>query len=295
MRSHSLLMPFSALFMLIFMAAMLYLPLRMFGGGRTNNAAVADPAPQRAQAKKHLLLVTYTAGFRHSSIGTPEKDGVAQKVIANLGEKSGLYDVEYCRTADDVKKMLTVDYLKNVDAVFFVNTTNNLGIPDLPAFLNWIKEGHAFLGAHAAADTYKRRDNHGDASYVEMIGGEFKTHGQQSEVEITNEDKKFPAVANFAPKFKIKDEIYEFNENDRKNLHVLLSMDKHPNDGHKEAGQPGDYLVSWCKEYGKGKVFYTSLGHREDVWESEAYQQHLLGALRWAFGKAKGDAKPQKK
>ena len=67
-------------------------------------------------------------------------------------------------------------------------------------------------------------------------------------------------------------------------------------------------LISWCKMYGKGRVFYTSLGHREDVWDpetpakfkrenskevSERYQKFILGGIKWALGLAAGDAKPQ--
>jgi hypothetical protein len=63
-----------------------------------------------------------------------------------------------------------------------------------------------------------------------------------------------------------------------------LSLDRHPDDGLPEAGQPGDLLLAWFKSYGQGRVFYTALGHREDVWESATYQAHLLGAIRWALG-----------
>jgi type 1 glutamine amidotransferase len=86
-------------------------------------------------------------------------------------------------------------------------------------------------------------------------------------------------------------------------VHELLTLDKHPNEK-----TPGHYPISWCKMYGKGRVFYTSLGHREDVWDpetparfkrensqevSQAYQQHILGGIKWALGLAPGDATPQ--
>ena len=236
-------------------------------------------------AKKKLLVVTHTTGFRNSSIGKPgATDGVAQKTLAEIGERSGVYEVDYCANADDVKTKLSAEGLKKYDGVFFANTTGNLGIPDLKTFLDWIKEGHAFLGAHAASDTYHPRDAGGDTGYVEMLGAEFKTHGQQCEVDAIVERKNHPAVAHLTSPWKVKDEIYEFVTNNRNTVRVLLTMDKHPNDGHPEAGQSGDYLLSWTKPYGKGRVFYTAFGHREDVWESEPYRQHLLGAIRWAFG-----------
>jgi uncharacterized protein len=245
-------------------------------------------------AKKKLLVVTHTTGFRHSSIPT------AEKTLAEIGERSGLYTVEYCRNKDDVKKMLTPAWLNDnkVDAVFFANTTGNLGIPDLAAFVGWVKAGHGFLGAHSAGDTYHPADAGGDTAYIDMVGCEFRTHGQQAEAECIVEDPKHPAVAHLAPVYKVTDEIYHYKVNNRPTVHTLLALAKQPNDGVKDlqgvdrSGQPTDMLIAWCKDYGKGKVFYTALGHREDVWESEPYRRHILGAIRWATGLAKGDATP---
>ncbi len=238
--------------------------------------------------KKKILVVSHTAGFRHSSIPTGEK------TLTEIAEKSGQFTVEFCRTAEDVKAMLTPEYLNanGFDGVFFNNTTGNLGIPDLKAFLKWIESGKAFMGAHAATDTYKTSDLGGDRSFVEMIGGEFRTHGAQCEVDAIVDDPKHPATQHFGSSYKVFDEIYILNHSSRDRVRVLLSLDKYPNDKSPSAGQPGDHLLSWCKMYGKGKVFYTALGHREDVWESEPYRQHLLGGIRWALGLAKGDATP---
>src|SRR4029434_8504768 len=85
---------------------------------------------------------------RHSSIAT------AEATLANLGVSSGLYTTEFCRTGADVKTRLTPAGLASIDAVFFANTTGNLGIPDMAAFLAWIADGHGFLGTHTACDTH---------------------------------------------------------------------------------------------------------------------------------------------
>ena len=250
-------------------------------------AILALPATSGAKpAKKHLLVVSYAAGFAHSSRATGEQ------VLAELGEKSGIFDVAYCRTAEDVKTMLTPEGLSKFDGVFFDNTTGNLGIPDLHAFLDWIKAGHAFFGVHSATDTYHPRDINGDTSYVDMIGAEFKTHGAQAEVDAIVNDPKHPAVKDLVPDWKVRDEIYEWIQNPRPNVHVLLSLTRHPNDGHPQAGQPEDHPLAWCNMYGKGRVFYTAFGHREDVWENPIFQKHLLGGIKWGFGLAKGSAVP---
>lgn len=94
------------------------------------------------------------------------------------------------------------------------------------------------------------------------------------------------------------------NSFDRTKVHGLLTLDKHPNNK-----TPGDYPIAWIKQYGQGRVFYTSFGHREDVWEPNstaqkgetknapevalAYQQHVLGGIKWVLGLEKCDAKPQ--
>jgi hypothetical protein len=121
-----------------------------------------------------------------------------------------------------------------------------------------------------------------------MLGGEFKEHGPQVEVEVINQDPRHPACKNYPPTFHIFDEIYLVNGFQRSRVHGLLTLDKHPN-----TGAPGDYPIAWCKMYGKGRVFYTSLGHREEVLENPDYQQHILGGIRWALRLVRSDATPQ--
>ena len=245
-------------------------------------------------APKKLLVVTVTKGFRHSSIPT------AEKVLGELAEKSGAFTVDYVRTDEDMAQKMTADALKNYDGVIFANTTGDLPLPDKQAFLDWITSGKAFIGMHSASDTF--RGHKPPDPYVEMLGGEFIAHHAQVEVDCINQDPKHPACSHLGPTFHLKDEIYLLTNFDRAKVHGLLTLDKHPNEK-----TPGDYPIAWAKEFGKGRVFYTSLGHREDVWDpntpadfkrenpksvAEAYQQHILGGIKWALGLEQGDAKP---
>jgi type 1 glutamine amidotransferase len=242
-------------------------------------------------APKKVLVVTVTKGFRHSSIPT------AEKVLGELAQKSGAFTVDYVRTDAEMAEKMTLPELKKVDAVIFANTTGDLPLPDKEGFLEWIKSGKGFVATHSGSDTF-----HGFRPYIEMLGGEFETHHSQAQVDCINEDPKHPACKHLGPTFHVKDEIYLIKNFDRANVHPLLMLDKHPNDK-----TPGEYPIAWAKEYGKGRVFYTSLGHREDVWDpntpesfkrenpasvAEAYQQHLLGGIKWVLKLERGNGKP---
>ena len=106
-------------------------------------------SPVSAQAEpKHLLVVTVTKGFRHSSIPTSEK------VLGELAQKDGSFTVDYVRNDDEMKEKMTPEALKKYDGVIFASTTGVLPLPDKQAFLDWIKSGKAFIGMHAATDTF---------------------------------------------------------------------------------------------------------------------------------------------
>ena len=270
----------------------------------------------QGNAPKRVLVVSTTTGFRHSSIET------AEKVIGELAQKSGAFTVDYARLSPNAPELkgadgktdkakydpavkavlaekMSAEALKNYDAVIFANTTGDLPLPDPQAFVDWVKAGHGFVGVHSATDTFPRF-----APYTEMIGGHFRTHGPQVSVAIINQDKECAACRHLPATWTVFDEIYQLKNFNRTNVHGLLTLDKHPNNG-----TPGDYPIAWIKEFGQGRVFYTSLGHREDIWEPNsqaqtggyknspevalAYQQHLLGGIKWALGLEKGDAKPQ--
>jgi type 1 glutamine amidotransferase len=229
-------------------------------------------APTPAAPSKRLLVVTHTAGFRHDSIP------VAETTLTSIGSASGLYEVEFCRTADDVKRLMTADALSRYHAVFFANTTGNLGIPDVAAFLSWIAGGGAFLGAHSASDTY-----HESPEFLAMLGGEFDTHGKIAEADVRVDDPTHPAVSHLSPRFQLVDELYRFKRFNKREVHMLLTLDRNPPDDVGEAGQPADLPMAWHRSHGRGRVFYTAFGHRREVWQDARFQVHLREAIRWAL------------
>jgi hypothetical protein len=235
-----------------------------------------------AETPKNLLVVTVTKGFRHSSIPT------AERILEKIGKESGDFKVDYVRNDSDMASKMTVSSLEKYDGVFFANTTGDLPLPSPDAFMNWIKSGKGFMGAHSATDTF-----HGYLPFIDMIGGEFLTHGRQAEVEALIEDSKHPACSHLGKSWKLKDEIYILKSFHKETVHGILTLDKYPMDGSKRQGLPGNHPIAWSKNYGNGRVFYTSFGHREDVWENPIYQKHLLGGIRWALGMVEADAAPQ--
>lgn len=240
--------------------------------------SIAEAAPQK------VILVTATKGFRHSSIPT------AENVLTTLGQTSGAFTVvDVVRGGpegkDDaeVREKLTLDKLRAVDGVIFANTTGDLAIPDVEGFIKWIADGHAFIGMHSCSDTF-----HGFPAFIQMLGGEFLSHDAQVGIRAINQSPHHPATRDLGPTYDIFDEIYLFKNFDRSKVHGLLGLDAHPN-----WKFPGDYPVAWSKQFQNGRIFYTSLGHREDVWASASFQRHILGGIQWALGLEAGEAQPQ--
>jgi len=220
-----------------------------------------------ASAPRKLLVVSVTKGYRHESIPA------AERLVEALGRESGLYSVDFARTDEDLLAKTTRKALEGYDGVFFANTTGDLPLADREAFLAWIAEGHAFLGIHSATDTY-----HGYPPFVAMLGGEFAYHKEQVKVDAMVEDPEHPATSHLGGGVSVFDEIYVMKSFDKARVKPLLSLDKHPN-----TGEPGYFPLAWTREEGKGRVFYTAFGHREDVIGADWYRRHLLGGIRWAL------------
>jgi len=223
-------------------------------------------------AKRKVLYLTHSAGFKHEVLP------LSEQIFNQIGERSGAFEV----TATQDCSVLSRDGLKPYDAVVFY-TTGELPISDAQkaAFLEFIRSGKGFVGIHSATDTFYKWPEYG-----ELIGGYFDQHPWHQEVTINVEEQRHPATHHLERTFKITDEIYQFKDFSRSRVHVLLSLDATSVDLNKPAVHrtDKDFALAWWRNYGKGRVFYTALGHRPEVWQDERFQQHLLGAVRWAMG-----------
>lgn len=187
---------------------------------------------------------------------------------------------------------------KHIDGVIFANTTGDLPLPDKEGFIKWIEDGHAFMAMHSGSDTF-----HGFPGYLDMLQGEFETHKAQSPADLIAADTDHPANGGIGATWDIKqEEMYHIKHQDRSKVRALWYMKHDPNEVTKLKFFP----VSWVRNAGKGRVFYTSLGHREDLWDasenlkdrvnsvdvSKKYQAHILGGIKWALGVAEGSSEP---
>ena len=145
----------------------------------------------------------------------------------------------------------------------------------------------------AESDTlYPAKDNRPwNEAYGELIGAYFNGHppGFQK-IKIKVEDAKHPAGKSFTDGLPYEDEMYIFRDEpyNRERLHMILSVTADTVDSllektKKLARNDNDYAISWCQEIDKGRSFYTSFGHRKEVWKDPRYQEHLIGGLRWAL------------
>ena len=193
---------------------------------------------------------------------------------------------------------------KKIDGVIFANTTGDLPLPDKEGFVQWVEKGHGFMAMHSASDTL-----HKFPGYIAMLGGEFETHGGQAAIDLTALDAAHPAAAGIPSPWPIaKEEMYRIRSYDRSRVRDIFASSVIPMDGKADQGTAAHFPVSWVRSEGKGRVFYTSLGHREDVWDDDAsvrdringpevaqrFQKHILGGIQWALGLAEGSSSPQK-
>ena len=283
--------------------------------------SVLRPAPETGGGpanlpRKQVLVFTKSSGYEHSVIADPSKPftarpgsavpGLAFQVLREMGAKN---NIEFVFSKDG--SLFRPAYLAQFDAFFFY-TTGDLteagtdGNPPMSpegkaAFLRAIYEGKGFIGTHSATDTFHspggrdikgerfKQDGDNADPYIKMIGGEFIIHGQQQPSHLIVADPKFPGIS-AVPADNIMLEEWYTMKDFASNLHVLLVQDT--------SGMAGidyrrpNYPSTWARLYGQGRVFYTSMGHRDDIWRSPVFQAVLLGGINWALGRVDADVTP---
>ncbi len=256
---------------------------------------------------RKILFFSKSSGFQHSMItrkgGEPSP---AEKILAEIGAK---HNFQFTFTKDGT--IFTPEKIAQFDAFFFYTTGDLTKIGDdknppmspegKAAFLQAIHDGKGFIGTHSATDTfhspeYLKSDaghyvSDGDNAdpYIKMIGAEFIVHGSQQHARMINVDPSFPGLGAVKADFAPQEEWYDL-KNFAPNLHVLLVQDT--STMHGDMYQRPPYPATWARSYGSGRVFYTNMGHRDDIWTNPVFQEVLVGGIEWAVGNVKADVTP---
>lgn len=243
---------------------------------------------------KKILYFTRSAGFEHSVVARKGNElAFSEKLLVQWGKEvnlevvcskdGGIFDGDLDQF-DAFAFYATGDWTKPVDRPNEPPATES-GVKKL---LDAIAAGKGVVGFHAANDAFHSR---GDelSPFVKMIGGEFHTHGRQQEATMKVVSPKFPGCEKLGDSFRMLEEWYAM-KNLAKDLHVILVQET---EGMvDECYQRPPFPATWARMHHKARVFYTSLGHREDVWESAIMKQITLGALAWTLREVDFDPVP---
>ena len=264
--------------------------------GRGGRGAGAAAARQRSNKKVVLAWADTRNG-----IGQHESVSHALAVIERLGYESGVYDT-YIRTDSAIisKTPLMTNgqaasggpSLANVDAIFFLGHREiDLNAQQKADLLSFVRdEGKGFVAGHTGTTAFMSWPE-----FADMIGGQYDDHpwGVTTAPVIT-EDSTFPATRHFPASFIFTDEFYQTKAFSREKSRVLLRLDmsKLPANPNVRITN-GDFPLAWAKMYGKGRVFYSSLGHDSKTWDNPDVYRMYFEAIKWALGTTNADIAPR--
>jgi uncharacterized protein len=239
--------------------------------------------------KKQLLVIGEEKGYRHESVSH------AMATIERLGKQTGLWDTTLRTDTEPLTKAkleFNAKNLNNFDAVLlFTGGPLEMTSQQKADFLSFIHDdGKGLVAVHSAAITWVNWPE-----YVDMIGGTFDEHPWGTfNAPIVVEDPKFPGMDAWPHEFVLRDEIYQMKSFSRDKVRVLLSLDptKLSLDNPRVHRTDHDFAVAWAKMYGKGRVFYSTLGHPEDNWDDPRMQHMYIEAIKWAIGLESTDITP---
>jgi type 1 glutamine amidotransferase len=255
----------------------------------TAGGFLAGQAPSPPVRKK-LLAIGEEKGYRHEAVSH------ALSTIERIGRETGIWDT-YIRTDTEPLTKKKLEYnaknLNDFDAVvFYTGGTLEMDDSQKTDFLSFIHDdGKGFIGIHSATITFTKWPEFG-----EMIGGYFDEHPWGTfDAPIIVEDPNFPGMSQWPREFNIKDEIYQIKNYSRDNRRVLMRLDasKLNLSNPRVHRTDKDFAVTWAKMYGKGRVFYSTLGHVTENWDDPRFQRMMTEAIKWALCLENANITPQ--
>jgi type 1 glutamine amidotransferase len=245
---------------------------------------------QSTAPRKRLLVIGEEKGYRHDAVTH------AMATIERLGRDTRLWDT-VIRTDTEALTKTKLEYnaktLNDFDGVlFYTGGTLEMDDQQKADFMSFVHDdGKGFVGIHSAAITFTEWP-----AYGEMLGGYYDEHPWNTfDAPIVVEDAAFPGMQSWKPSFTLTDEIYQIKMFSRANTRVLMRLDPSKLDlkNPRVHRTDHDFAVAWAKMYGKGRVFYSTLGHVEANWDRPEFQAMVTGAIKWALGLVDADVTPR--
>jgi len=211
-------------------------------------------------AATRLLAYTRTTAYRHDSIPA------ALAAVRTLGP----FEVDATEDASAFERPLD-----GYAAVVFLSTSGEVLTPTgRERLAEYVESGGGFVGVHAAACT-----EYDWPYYGELLGARFAQHPDHQPGQALIEDRDHPATQHLPAVWQFTDEWYDFRTNPRSSVRVLLSADESSYEG----GRMGaDHPLAWCRDQGRGRAFYTALGHAAEAYADPDFRAHLRGGINWA-------------
>ena len=243
--------------------------------------------------KEKILYFTRSAGYEHGAVKRKGDElSFSEKVMVQQGKEHGV-EVECSKDGrvfdGDLDQYAAIAFYTSGD---LTQPKKGQGPPMTPEgkkkLLAAIASGKGFVGFHAATDSFRTGPDKIDP-YIAMLGGEFVTHGAQQKAMMKLVSPKFPECEGLGDGFEMLEEWYALFKF-AKDLHVILVQETGGMTGPMYQRPP--FPATWARMHGKGRVFYTSMGHRDDVWTSKLFQQVVLGGFSWAMGHVDADVTP---
>jgi cytochrome c len=227
-------------------------------------------ASAQTTAAFDLLVFSRTTMYRHASI----TNGIA--AIRKLGAENNFHV-----DATEDSAAFTPQNLARYKAVVFLNTSGDvLNDAQQEAFEDYLLQGGGLAGIHAAI-AGKVATEGTWPWYVEKFCTEFSNHKAIERATVHVEDRGNVSTAHLPAQWSRTDEWYNFTASPRGKVHVLASLDEKSFHG---GTMGGDHPVAWCRRVGRGRLWYTALGHTEASYSEPEFLRHMLGGIQIAAG-----------
>lgn len=245
-----------------------------------------------------ILFLSKSEGFEHSPVAVKDgKPSLAESILKQLAQDNGS---PFTSTKD--ASLINADNLKNYDIVCFY-TQGDLTKPSKDGgapmgekgqadLVEWVKNGGRFIGFHSASDTFHTPAGGEVTPYLKMVGAEFTSHGAQFKGTLKIVDPTHPTMEDVPKDWSFDEEWYLFNHFNTDSMHVLALLDPGEEGAKQDKYRIPPYPVIWCSSFGKGKVYFSALGHREDVWENPIFQKSIVDAATWLMDPNSGGTEP---